>query len=91
MRAVGKRREVGRELFRKHRKDFGGGINRGGVGRRVAIDSRSVNIECPAEEQNNCTKLLEKAMPQWMNSLRATLERRTEGNLFGPLQGRPTL
>jgi hypothetical protein len=51
----------------------------------------SVNIECPAEEQNNCTKLLEKAMPQWMNSLRATLERRTEGNLFGPLQGRPTL
>jgi uncharacterized membrane protein len=51
----------------------------------------SVNIECPAEEQNNCTKLLEKAMPQWMNSLRATLERRTEGGLFGPLQGRPTL
>jgi hypothetical protein len=41
MRAVGKRREVGRELFRKHRKDFGGGINRGGVGRRVAIDSRA--------------------------------------------------
>jgi hypothetical protein len=39
----------------------------------------SVNIECPAEEQKNCTTLLQKAIPQWMNSLRATLERRTEG------------
>ena len=39
--AVGKRREVGREPLRKHRKDFGGGINRGGVGPRVAIDSRA--------------------------------------------------
>jgi hypothetical protein len=32
-----------------------------------------VAVECPAEEQRNCTKLLEKAMPQWLNSLRAIL------------------
>jgi polyketide cyclase/dehydrase/lipid transport protein len=33
----------------------------------------SVAVECPAEEQRNCTNLLEKAMPQWLNSLRAIL------------------
>jgi hypothetical protein len=33
----------------------------------------SVAVECPAEEQRNCIKLLEKAMPQWLNSLRAIL------------------
>jgi hypothetical protein len=37
----------------------------------------SVSIECPDEERHNCTALLEKAMPQGMNSLRATLEGRT--------------
>jgi uncharacterized membrane protein len=39
----------------------------------------SVSIECPAEERKSCSKLLEKAMPQWMDSLRATLERQTAG------------
>lgn len=35
----------------------------------------SVNVECPDEERNNCVALLEKVMPQWMNSLRMALER----------------
>ena len=35
----------------------------------------SVTFDCPAEEQANCTKLLEGAMPQWLKSLRAVLER----------------
>ena len=43
--AVGKRREVGRELFWKHREDFGGGINRGGVCPRVVIDSRALSYD----------------------------------------------
>jgi hypothetical protein len=37
----------------------------------------SVSVECPDGELDNCRALLEKAMPQWMNSLRATLEGRT--------------
>jgi hypothetical protein len=35
----------------------------------------SVQFDCPAKEQANCTKLLEEAMPQWLRSLRAVLER----------------
>lgn len=35
----------------------------------------SVQFDCPAEEQANCTKLLEEAMPQWLTSLRAALEK----------------
>ncbi len=35
----------------------------------------SVQFDCPAEEQENCTKLLEEAMPQWFESLRAVLEK----------------
>lgn len=35
----------------------------------------SVDFDCPAEEEKNCTALLENAMPQWMKSLRAVLER----------------
>ncbi len=35
----------------------------------------SVQFDCPAEEQGNCTKLLEEAMPQWLTSLRAVLEK----------------
>ena len=37
----------------------------------------SVSVECPDEERDNCTALLEKAMPHWMTSLRATLESQT--------------
>ena len=40
-----------------------------------ALVEWSVNVECPDEERDNCTALLEEAMPQWMNSLRAALER----------------
>lgn len=35
----------------------------------------TVTFECPAKEQENCTKLLKEAMPQWLKSLRAVLER----------------
>ncbi len=35
----------------------------------------SVNFECADEERLRCTALLEEAMPQWMSSLRAVLER----------------
>ena len=35
----------------------------------------SVTFDCPAKEQENCTTLLEEAMPQWLKSLRAVLER----------------
>ncbi len=35
----------------------------------------SVTFDCPAKEQENCTKLLKEAMPQWLKSLRAVLER----------------
>jgi hypothetical protein len=35
----------------------------------------SVTFDCSAKEQANCTKLLEEAMPQWLKSLRAVLER----------------
>lgn len=35
----------------------------------------SVAVECPPEERENCISLLRKAMPQWLNSLRATLTR----------------
>jgi hypothetical protein len=35
----------------------------------------SVTFDCTAEEQVNCTKLLEGAMPQWLGSLRVVLER----------------
>ncbi|HLK85265.1 MAG TPA: SRPBCC family protein [Candidatus Binataceae bacterium] len=37
----------------------------------------SVSVECPDKERDNCTALLEKAMPQWMSSLRSVLERQT--------------
>jgi Polyketide cyclase / dehydrase and lipid transport len=35
----------------------------------------SVTFDCLAKEQENCTKLLKEAMPQWLKSLRAVLER----------------
>ena len=35
----------------------------------------SVTFDCLAKDQLNCTKLLEEAMPQWLKSLRAVLER----------------
>ena len=35
----------------------------------------SVQFDCPAEEQENCTNLLKEAMPQWFKSLRAVLEK----------------
>lgn len=35
----------------------------------------SMQFDCPTEEQENCTKLLEEAMPQWFKSLRAVLEK----------------
>ena len=34
-----------------------------------------VQFDCPAEEQENCTNLLEEAMPQSFMSLRAVLEK----------------
>jgi hypothetical protein len=35
----------------------------------------SVTFECPPQEQSNCTKSLEEAMPQWFTSLRAVLDK----------------
>jgi Polyketide cyclase / dehydrase and lipid transport len=35
----------------------------------------SITFDCSAKEQVNCTKLLEEAMPKWLKSLRAVLER----------------
>ena len=35
----------------------------------------SVTFDCPAEEQINCVKGLEEAMPQWFKSLRAVLDK----------------
>jgi hypothetical protein len=35
----------------------------------------SVSFECPEKEQENCAKLLKEAMPQWLKSLRAVLEK----------------
>ncbi|MBI3797901.1 MAG: SRPBCC family protein [Deltaproteobacteria bacterium] len=40
-----------------------------------AVVEWSVTFDCPAEERENCTKLLKEAMPQWLKSLRAVLER----------------
>jgi hypothetical protein len=40
-----------------------------------AFDEWSVTFDCPEKEQENCTKLLEEAMPQWLKSLRTVLER----------------
>ena len=40
-----------------------------------ALVEWSVRFDCPAEEQENCTKALEQAMPQWLKSLRAVLEK----------------
>ena len=37
----------------------------------------SVSVECPDAERDKCAALLEQAMPQWMDSLRAVLEGRT--------------
>jgi hypothetical protein len=34
-----------------------------------------VTFDCSAEEQENCTKPLEEAMPQWLKSLRAVLDK----------------
>jgi hypothetical protein len=36
----------------------------------------SITFECPTEEQPNCTRLLEEAMPRWLKSLGAVLDRR---------------
>lgn len=41
-----------------------------------ALVEWSVTFDCPSEEQANCMKLLEEAMPQWLTSLRAVLEKR---------------
>jgi hypothetical protein len=35
----------------------------------------SVTFDCPPQEQANCTKSLEEAMPQWFKSLRAVLDK----------------
>lgn len=35
----------------------------------------SVTFECAVEEQGNCVKSLEDAMPQWFKSLRAVLDK----------------
>lgn len=35
----------------------------------------SVTFDCPGDEQDNCTKALKEAMPQWLKSLRAVLEK----------------
>ena len=35
----------------------------------------SVTFDCPPQEQVNCTKSLEEAMPQWFQSLRAVLDK----------------
>jgi ribosome-associated toxin RatA of RatAB toxin-antitoxin module len=35
----------------------------------------SVAFDCPEKERENCTNLLEEAMPQWLKSLRTVLER----------------
>lgn len=35
----------------------------------------SVTFDCPEKERENCTKLLKEAMPQWLKSLRAVLEK----------------
>ena len=45
------------------------------VDRNRAFVEWSVTFDCPAKEQENCTKLLKEAMPQWLKSLRAVLER----------------
>jgi hypothetical protein len=39
----------------------------------------SVTFECPPQEQSNCTKSLEEAMPQWFTSLRAVLDKMNGG------------
>ncbi|HKV55913.1 MAG TPA: SRPBCC family protein [Candidatus Binataceae bacterium] len=39
-----------------------------------ALVEWSVAFECPAEARDNCRKVLEEAMPQWLKSLRAVLE-----------------
>jgi len=41
----------------------------------VAFVKWSVTFDCSAEEQENCTKSLEEAMPQWLKSLRAVLDK----------------
>src|SRR6185369_14407200 len=46
-----------------------------GTGRVTPFVEWSVTFDCPAKEQENCTKLLKEAMPQWLKSLRAVLER----------------
>jgi hypothetical protein len=35
----------------------------------------TVTFDCPEKEQENCTRLLKEAIPQWLKSLRAVLER----------------
>ena len=39
-----------------------------------ALMEWSVTFDCAPEEQENCTKGLEEAMPQWFKSLRNVLE-----------------
>ena len=34
----------------------------------------SMSFDCPSEEQENCKRSLEEAMPQWFESLRRVLE-----------------
>src|ERR1019366_9033651 len=69
--AVGKRSEVGREPLWKHREDFGGGINRGGVCPRMVIYGgaffydrvdvrhRDENLRCTTRELLRDRKLIE--------------------------------
>jgi len=42
----------------------------------------SVGVECSDAERERCAALLEQAMPQWMNSLRAVLDGRTMEQLL---------
>jgi hypothetical protein len=45
------------------------------VDRNRAVLEWSIIFDCPAEEQSNCVKNLEEAMPRWFESLRAVLAR----------------
>ena len=39
----------------------------------------SITFDCPPRDEADCVKGLEEAMPQWFRSLRAVLERTSEG------------
>src|SRR5207245_3629297 len=39
----------------------------------------SISFNCPPQEQTQCVKSLQEAMPQWFKSLRSVLERTSKG------------